>query len=121
MSEAHSLVSSLVCKQTFKERVIGLGLWKKGKRGKNIPLDDILTGKIKHAHSSRLRKRLIAEKIKQEKCEYCNMTHWLGQKLPLTLHHIDGNSGNNKLDNLQILCYNCHATTENFSGLNKKF
>lgn len=38
----------------------------------------------------------------------------------MELHHIDGNTSNNKLENLQILCPNCHAQTDTFRAKNKK-
>ena len=64
--------------------------------------------------SSRLREKLIKDGIKQDICEYCGNSHWLGKKLPLELHHLDGNHFNNELENLCIICPNCHAV----SGLN---
>lgn len=48
------------------------------------------------------------------KCENCGNTEWMGQKIPLQIHHIDGDSENNELENLQLLCPNCHALTENY-------
>ena len=65
--------------------------------------------------SSRLRKKLIEEGIKPHRCEICENDKWLDQKIPLDLHHIDGNRFNNSLDNLQILCKNCHALTPSYS------
>lgn len=59
--------------------------------------------------SGKLRLRLIKEGLKEEKCELCGLTHWLNGKIPLELDHIDSNHHNNSLDNLQILCPNCHA------------
>lgn len=38
-------------------------------------------------------------------------TEWLGQPIPLELEHRDGNSSNNELENLELLCPNCHAQT----------
>lgn len=120
MALAQASISDYVGKQLFKQKAIELGIWKPGKRGEKVKLSDVLEGKHPQYHSSHLRKRLIAEGIKEAKCECCNQSFWMGQKIPLTLHHIDGNHGNNKIDNLQILCYNCHAMTENFGPLNKK-
>lgn len=65
--------------------------------------------------SSKLRKKLIEEGIKEDQCEYCGNERWMGKKIPLDLHHLDGNRFNNKLDNLQILCKNCHGLTPNHS------
>ena len=48
------------------------------------------------------------------KCENCGNTERLGQKIPLQTHHIDGDSEINELENLQLLCPNCHALTENY-------
>ena len=56
----------------------------------------------------KLRKKLIEEGIKERKCERCGVTEWFGGDVPLELHHKDGNHYNNRLENLVILCSNCH-------------
>lgn len=53
------------------------------------------------------------------KCERCGRTEWEGQRIPLCVHHIDGNHINNQIENLQVLCPNCHAQTDNYCGRNK--
>jgi hypothetical protein len=53
-------------------------------------------------------------------CFCCNINEWNGKKLSLHLDHIDGNSDNNFLENLRLLCPNCHSQTETFSGRNVK-
>ena len=121
MGKAQTSVSHLIGKQKFKEIAVSLGIWAPGKRGgSKIPLSEILEGKHQHYESGLLRKRLITEGIKKAKCECCGRKTWMGQKLPLSLHHKDGNHGNNVLENLEILCYNCHAVTDNFGSKNKK-
>jgi hypothetical protein len=67
-----------------------------------------------------LKHKLLEDKIKEYKCERCNNFEWLGVKIPLELHHIDGDRYNNDFNNLEILCPNCHALTENYCGKNKK-
>ena len=66
-----------------------------------------------------MRKRLFSEKVKDEKCEVCGLTEWLGKKLSLEVDHKDGNRYNHNLNNLQILCPNCHSQTETYRGKNK--
>lgn len=56
--------------------------------------------------------------IRGWKCEICGNTEWQGKEIPLVVHHIDGDHLNNKIDNLQLLCPNCHAQTENYCGRN---
>jgi len=55
-------------------------------------------------------------KVKEHRCERCGLTEWQGEKIPLEVHHIDGNRRNNELSNLQLLCPNCHSLTDNFRG-----
>ncbi len=65
-----------------------------------------------------LRQKLIRDGIKENKCEICGITTWQGVKIPLELHHIDGNHFNNDFNNLQILCPNCHSIQNGNSGAN---
>jgi hypothetical protein len=67
----------------------------------------------------KLRIKLIEDGIKDHRCEICSLTEWNGEKIPLELHHVDGDRYNNLLGNLQILCPNCHSQTDNNSGKNK--
>ena len=60
------------------------------------------------------KKRLIKERGRQ--CEYCGLSEWMGEPLSLSLHHIDGNTGNNRATNLKLLCPNCHSQTPNYRG-----
>ena len=51
-------------------------------------------------------------------CEDCGLTEWKGQTIPLEVHHIDGDYLNSQLENLKLLCPNCHALTENYRSKN---
>jgi hypothetical protein len=77
-------------------------------------------GTNKFINSHILKLKLIYEHIKEEKCERCGGTTWLDTKIPLELHHKDGDCYNNKLDNLEIICPNCHALEDNNSGASNK-
>lgn len=65
--------------------------------------------------SHKLKLRLLEDGIKEAKCECCGLTRWNDKPIPLELHHKDGNHYNNDLNNLEILCPNCHAQTNNYS------
>jgi hypothetical protein len=74
----------------------------------------------KGTKSHYLKMRLIRYGYKKHQCEKCQATSWQGQELPIELHHINGNKKDNRLENLQILCPNCHAQTPNYTAKNKK-
>lgn len=56
--------------------------------------------------------------IRGHKCENCLNETWQNVPIPLEVHHLDGDKLNNDLNNLQLLCPNCHALTENYRGKN---
>ena len=56
--------------------------------------------------------------IRGRRCENCLTNEWLGMEIPLEVHHKDGDSLNNSIENLELLCPNCHALTENYRGRN---
>ena len=65
-------------------------------------------------NASKLRKLLIRDGLKEEKCECCGLTEWMGKKIPLELHHVNFNHNDNRLENLQILCSNCHGIAHDY-------
>lgn len=93
------------------------GPWNKGKKIKVAPaqtlsLQEILVENSPQSNNGKLKKRLWKAGLKEQKCEICGYTE------NLELHHINGQPTDNRLENLQILCPNCHAKTENFRGKN---
>jgi len=92
----------------------------KGKKNNFLikPLSEILVKNCEYS-SNKLRKRLIEEGLKEHNCECCGLTEWLGEPIPLELDHIDGDHYNNLIENLKILCPNCHAKTPTYRGKNK--
>lgn len=73
----------------------------------------------KNIVASKLRIKLIRQGVKEKKCEICGLDSWMGKPIPLELHHIDENRFNNRLENLQILCSNCHMQVHNYSNTTK--
>ena len=69
-------------------------------------------------HRGSANNALIA--LRGRKCENCGIEEWLGQPIPLELHHKDGNPHNNVLENYVLLCPNCHAMTDSYRGKNSK-
>ncbi len=94
-----------------------------GGEGKKSPIrksasEYLFNGSTINPH--KLKLKLIADKLKEKKCENCEGRNWLGKEIPLELHHINGNRFDNRIENLQIICPNCHALTDNYSGRKTK-
>jgi 5-methylcytosine-specific restriction endonuclease McrA len=77
---------------------------------------------VEHSGVNRqhLKKRLIAAGLKEDRCEECGLTEWRGRRLSLELHHRNGVRDDNRIENLAILCPNCHSQTDTFGGRNAK-
>lgn len=58
--------------------------------------------------------------LRGRKCENCGLTDWLGEPIKLEVHHKNGDRSNNELENLQLLCPNCHSYTPTFTRKNSK-
>ncbi|MDP8228083.1 MAG: HNH endonuclease, partial [Candidatus Electryoneaceae bacterium] len=96
--------------------------WKKGDATPVVPARPLEAVLVKGSfyQSYKLKRRLVREGIKEERCENCGLSVWQNQQIPLELHHINGDSTDNRLENLVILCPNCHALTENYRAKNTR-
>jgi hypothetical protein len=74
----------------------------------------------RNTNRSHLKRRLLGEGLKRNRCELCGLTEWRGAPLSMALHHINGDGLDNRLENLQLLCPNCHSQTENFAGRGRR-
>jgi len=114
---------------TFKRRALELGLYKtnQGSKGQSKPYkgvkfitQDILDGKHPQYDTNKLKKRLVTEGILVYNCTSCGIgDEYHGKPITLQLDHIDGNRFNHGLDNLRLLCPNCHSQTDTWCGRNK--
>ena len=95
--------------------------WNRGltfKPFKETPLSAILTQGSSY-QSYKLKNRLLKEGIKENICESCKLQTWMGRTIPLELHHINGDNTDNRIENILLLCPNCHALTSSYRGKNK--
>lgn len=83
---------------------------------KQIALLEILQGLHPTYPTYVLKKRLIKEGLKENKCEECGISEWNNKPLAIHLDHIDGISTNHKRENLRMLCPNCHSQTHTYAG-----
>ncbi len=107
---------------TFKTYAKKYNLYSPNQGGKGLDkskkkLDDVFNGTV-HLVTHQLRSRLIKEGFKEYRCEDCGIDEWNGKKISLELDHISGNRLDNSLDNLKLLCPNCHSQTHTFRGRN---
>ena len=91
-----SLFCSIQCQQDFRME------------------EKVKNGTAKH----RTLKKFLLKKF-GEKCWECGITEWNNKKLSFELEHKNGNSDDNSLENLSIICPNCHSQTSTYKAKNK--
>lgn len=68
--------------------------------------------------SNGLKHRLLRAKLLKRRCAICGLKRWLDKPIVLELDHINGDRRDNRLENLRLLCPNCHSQTDTFRGRN---
>ena len=85
------------------------------KPNKGIAEDALFVRESSYKCSWRLREH-YKKTTGIDRCERCGLDTWQDQSIPLEIHHINGINTDNRLENLQLLCPNCHALTNNYRG-----
>ena len=88
-------------------------------RERQIALTDILIENSTYTTIWRLKRRLLREGILEYRCYVCGLTEWNEKPITLQLDHINGVHLDHRIQNLRLLCPNCHSQTETFAGRNK--
>lgn len=98
--------------------------WNKGKKWSKVKnLSDKLVEDSKYSSglpisSYVLKNQLLKLNYKDHVCEMCYNVTWNDKPIPLELHHVNGNRFDNRIENLKLLCPNCHSFTDNYRGKN---
>lgn len=85
-------------------------------RPQRMEIGALLVAGRRQTNRSHLKQRLLDEGLKANRCERCGLSEWMGAPLSMELHHVNGDGSDNRLENLQLLCGNCHAQTDNWGG-----
>ena len=90
--------------------------WAKKTALSDILVENFLGGIGTH----KIKLRLIKEGLLLKKCYVCGISEWRGQQLSLELEHKNGNRHDNRIENLELLCPNCHSLTATYRGRGKR-
>lgn len=114
--------SKATCKAHKDGRIPGWSKqWKNGtikswSKGLILQKEEDIFKDYSEFSSGYVKKALLFYKIKEYKCEMCGITSWNKKCIVLELNHINGNNRDNRLDNLEFLCPNCHSQTNFWRG-----
>jgi Zn finger protein HypA/HybF involved in hydrogenase expression len=103
----------------FVTNMSGKGLIKKKPEHLKINFNEVLKGNIPHVQTGAVKRYLLKSGIKENKCERCGLSEWMNAPISCHLDHINGDSHDHRLENLRILCPNCHSQTETYCGKSK--
>jgi len=124
-----------VAYNTYKKYAKQYGLFEeqKNQAGKGIrngynlhngkyALDDILDGEYPKYDSLKLKKRLIKNGYKEEKCEICGFDEEriTDGKVPLYLNYKNGDQNDHRSENIELICWNCAGLVAGWGSLSEK-
>ncbi len=112
---------------TYKRHAERLGVFKTNQAGKGIDkskkvtvdFSAVLRGERPYTQTGSVKGYLLKEGIKTNECELCGVSEWMGEALMCHLDHINGVNNDHRLENLRMVCPNCHSQTHSYCGRNK--
>jgi 5-methylcytosine-specific restriction endonuclease McrA len=82
-----------------------------------MPIDELLRRGVSRYN---VKWRLIRAGLLPTHCQECGLHEWRGRQLSMHIDHINGIKNDHRLENLRMLCPNCHSQTETYGGRNAK-
>lgn len=87
-----------------------------------IALKNILVENSSYVNRAMIKKRCFRLGLLEDRCYICELqTLWNGKPITLHLDHINGVYNDNRIDNLRLLCPNCHSQTTTYAGRKQRF
>ena len=117
-------VEGLSMRQCLERFHLGRDTWYRAmRRGDLVPQPgttpiEVLLVVGRKTNRGHLKRRLIRTGLKKNQCELCGITEWCGKPLNMQLHHVNGDGTDNRLENIALLCANCHSQTDTYGGRN---